>query len=172
MKSKIIFFYTLLISSIVFSQNKVGTVDSDYVMNLMPEAKIVLKRAKAYGAKLDSSFQIKVQVYKDKVETYQKNEKTLGELAKKTSIQELTQLETDIKKYQNNGQQLMQLKQNELMRPLYKKLSDVIAEVAKANGYSQILTITGNEFAYLDPTFDITDLVLAKLGIEKPTDNN
>ena len=77
-------------------------------------------------------------------------------------------MEQDIKKYQDNGSKLMQLKQNELMRPLYKKLSDAIAEIAKANGYSQVLTTTGNQFAYIDNTFDITDLVIKKLGIKIP----
>lgn len=168
MKSKILFFCAFLLSTIAFSQNKVGTVDSEYIVNLMPEAQVVIKRSKAYGAKLDSSFQIKIKEYKDKFDVYKKNEKTLGVLAKKTAQKEITDLEADIKKYQTNGQQLMQLKQNELMRPLYKKLSDAIAEVAKANGYSQIFTINGNQFAYIDQKFDITDLVMKKLGIQKP----
>jgi len=40
--------------------------------------------------------------------------------------------------------------------------------VAKENGYTQILTITGNEFAYIDSKFDITELVLKNLGITIP----
>lgn len=169
MKSKIIFICIALLSSISFlAQSKVGTIDSDYIVNLMPEAKIVVKRAQTYGAKLDSSFQIKLKEYQTKIEAYKKNEKTLGTLAKKTAVQELTSLESDIKKYQTNGQKLMQLKREELMRPLYKKLSDAIAAVSKANGYTQILTITGNQFAYIDDKFDITELVMKKLGVKKP----
>ncbi|WP_159947227.1 OmpH family outer membrane protein [Polaribacter septentrionalilitoris] len=168
MKSKIIFLFAIVLASVTSAQNKVGTVDSDYIVNLMPEAQVVVKRSQAYGSKLDSSFQIKLKVYQDKIEAYKKNEKTLGPLAKKTAVKEITDLEADIKKYQSNGQKLMQFKQDELMRPLYKKLRDVIAEIAKANGYSQILTITGNQFAYIDKKFDITDLVIKKLGIKKP----
>ena len=95
----------------------------------MPEAQDVVKRSQAYGSKLDSSFQIKLKEYQDKIEAYKKNEKTLGTLAKKTAVKEITDLEADIKKYQSNGQKLMQFKQDELMRPLYKKLRDVIAEM-------------------------------------------
>jgi len=169
MKSKIIFFYTLFVSAIFFSQSKVGTIDSEFIIGSMPEAKIVVKRAQYYGAKLDSSFQVKVKVYQEKVENYEKNKATLGELAKKTTIQEIAGLEADIKKYQSNGQKLMQLKENELMRPLYKKLNDAIAEVSKSNGFTQILTVTGNQFAYIDPRFDITELVINKLGIKVTT---
>jgi outer membrane protein len=135
----------------------------------MPEATIVMKRSQAYGAKLDSSFSVKVKKYQLKVEEFKKNEKSLGVLAKQTDLQELSDMEADIKKYQQNGSQLMQLKKNELMRPLYKKLSDAISVIAKADGYSQILTITGNEFAYMDNKFDITELVIKNLGIKVPT---
>jgi len=80
----------------------------------------------------------------------------------------LAGLEQDIKKYQKNGNTLMGLKRDELMRPLYTMLSQAIAVVAKENGYTQILTITGNEFAYIDSKFDITELVLKNLGITIP----
>lgn len=61
----------------------------------------------------------------------------------------------------------MRLKENELMKPLYKKLGEAISEVSKENNYTQILTVQGNEFAYIDRNFDITDLVIAKLNINK-----
>ena len=168
MKSKILLLVVCLISSISFSQNKVGTIDSDYIINLMPEAKVVVKRAQAYGAKLDSSFSIKMKEYKDKIELYKKNEKTMGELMKKTEISKLAALESDIKKYQENGTKLMQLKQSELMRPLYKKLNIAIDAVAKSNGYSQVFTVNGNQFAYISQSHDITKLVIKKLGLKEP----
>ncbi len=168
MKSKIICICIAFLSTVTIAQSKVGTIDSDYIVNLMPEAKVVIKRAQEYGKRLDTSFQKKLKIYKEKVDTFKKNEKTLGQLAKKTAITEIANLEDDIKKYQTNGQKLMQLKQEELMRPLYKKLSDAISEVAKANGFTQVLTITGNQFAYIDDKYDITELVMNKLGIKKP----
>ena len=170
MKSKIIAIAILLLSTISIAQTKVGTVDSEYIVNLMPETKIVLGRSQDYGAKLDSSFSIKVTSYQSKVDAFKKNEKTLGELAKQAEYKELAEMEADIKKYQQNGNKLMQLKQDELMRPLYKKLSDAIATVSKAGNYTQILTVSGNEFAYIDNNFDITELVLKNLGIAIPTE--
>ena len=169
MKSKIICICFIIINTITVGQTKIGTVDSEYIISLMPEATIVMKRSQAYGAKLDSSFSVKVKKYQLKVEEFKKNEKSLGVLAKQTDLQELSDMEADIKKYQQNGSQFMQLKKNELMRPLYKKLSDAISVIAKADGYSQILTITGNEFAYMDNKFDITELVIKNLGIKVPT---
>lgn len=172
MKSKIIFIFIAFLSTITIAQSKLGTVDSEYIIGLMPETKIVAKMAQDYGAKLDSSFSIKLKAYQEKVDAFKKNEKTLGPLAKNASIKELTELEADIKKYQENGNKLMQLKRNELMRPLYKKLTDAISEVAKTGAYTQILTITGNEFAYLDEKLDITELVLKNLGVKIPEPKN
>ena len=160
------------LSTFAIAQTKVGTIDSDYIVNLMPEGQIVVKRSQNYGLKLDSSFSIKLKEFQAKVDNFKKNETILGVLAKKTAVKEITELEAEVKKYQENGQKLMQLKREELMRPLYKKLSVAIKEVAKANNYTQILTITGNQFAYIDNKFDITELVMDKLNIKKPAQNN
>ncbi|ARV06010.1 hypothetical protein BTO04_04520 [Polaribacter sp. SA4-10] len=172
MKSKIIFIFIAFLSTISIAQSKVGTVDSEYIIQLMPERQVVLKKSQEYGAKLDSSFSIKVKEYQTKVETFKKEEETLGPLMKKTNLKELGELEADINKYQKNGTQLMQLRQNELMRPLYKKLSVAIETISKENGYTQILTLTGNEFAYIDEKFDITNSVIEKLGIKVPEVKN
>ncbi len=172
MKSKIIFICIAFLSTITIAQSKVGTIDSEYIIQLMPETQTVLKMSKEYGAKLDSSFSIKVKEYQNKVTDFKKEEKTLGPLLKKTIVKEITDLELEIKKYRENGTKLMQLKSNELMRPLYKKLNDAINAFAKDNGYTQILTLTGNEFAYIDEKFDITNSVIMKLGIKIPEVKN
>lgn len=168
MKLKITLFFIAFVSAFAIAQTKTGTIDSDYIINLMPEGRTVVKMAQEYGAKLDSSFSIKMKDYQDRVADFRKKEKEMGELMKKTLIKELAALEQDIKKYQNNGNQLMQLKQNELMRPLYKKLNEAIEKVVKANGYTHILTTTGNQFGYIDPKYDITKLVMAELGVKAP----
>ena len=64
--------------------------------------------------------------------------------------------------------QLMQLKRNELMRPLYKKLMGVINQIAKQDGYTQILKTSGNQFVFIDENFDITKQVMQKLGLKAP----
>lgn len=168
MKSKITILFIAFISTLSIAQTKTGTINNDYIISLMPETKTVVKMAQNYGAKLDSSFSIKMTDYQNRVKDFRDKEKEMGELMKKTLINELTALEQDIKKYQNNGQKLMQLKQEELMRPLYKKLNDAIKIVVKENGYTHILATSGNQFAYIDEKFDITELVMNKLGVKVP----
>ncbi|WP_339663044.1 OmpH family outer membrane protein [uncultured Polaribacter sp.] len=168
MKFKLTILFIAFISTLAIAQTKVGTIDSDYIISIMPETKIVMERTQDYGAKLDSSFSIKAKEYQDKVADYRKNEAEYGELMKKTLVNEIALMEQDLKKYQENGNKLMQLKQNELMRPLYNVLNEAIQFVAKENKYTQILTTTGNQFAFIDEKFDITTLVMAKLGVKEP----
>ncbi|WP_299016577.1 OmpH family outer membrane protein [uncultured Polaribacter sp.] len=168
MKQKIFILIALAINTITLAQTKVGTVDNDYILNLMPEGKTVIKLTQKYGAKLDSSFNIKLNELKLKIEDYKLKEKEMGDLEKKVTQKELTELDKEVQQYKKNGNTLMGLKQEELMRPLYKKLGKAIEEISKENGYSQILTVKGNQFAYLDPKFDITKLVLKRLGIKEP----
>lgn len=168
MKSKIIVIFIAFLSTISIAQTKVGTINSEYIIRLMPETQIVFKRTQVYGAKLDSLFAIKANEYNTKLKSYKDQEKTLGKLMKKTLLSELATLDNEVKKYRSNGNKLMQLKENELMRPLYKKLNSAITEIVKQDGYTQILINAGNQFAYIDEKFDITKQVLNKLGIKEP----
>jgi outer membrane protein len=168
MKLKITVLFIAFISTLTIAQSKVGTIDSEYIIGLMPESKMVIALTEAYGAKLDSSFSIKVEDFKAKLEDYKLKEKDMGELEKKTIQKELSGLDQDIQNYQKTGNTLMGLRRDELMRPLYTKLSKAISIVSKENGYTQILTATGNEFAYVDAKFDITELVLTKLEVVIP----
>lgn len=167
MKLRILTVALFLTSMFATGQTKVGSIDSELIVGLMPETKVVLTRLGDYGKKLDSSYQIKVVEYQQKVAAFQKLTGVSDDF-KKIKVDEITELERGLQQSQDNGNKLMQLKRNELMRPLYKKLRGVIAEVSKAEGYTQILTTTGNEFAYIDDNFDITKKVMAKLGLKMP----
>jgi outer membrane protein len=168
MKSRIFAVAFLLTSVLAAGQTKVGSIDSELIIGLMPETKVVLTRLSDYAKKLDSSYQIKVKEYQEKVTAFQKLGSDVSDNFKKIKVDEITELEKGLQTSQDNGNKLIQLKRNELMRPLYKKLRGVIAEISKAGGYTQILTTTGNEFAYIDEQFDITKQVMDKLGIKMP----
>ncbi|CAI8174772.1 MAG: Uncharacterised protein [Polaribacter sp. SA4-10] len=167
MKLKTFFLIAILISNISIAQSKVGTVNSDYVLSIMPEGKKVVELTKVYAERLDSLFSIKVIAYQKKLEEFKSINDTVNQDFKTKKFTELQILETEVNKSKQKGSQLMRLKENELMKPLYKKLGEAISEVSKENNYTQILTVQGNEFAYIDRNFDITDLVIAKLNINK-----
>lgn len=167
MKLKITFILALFFIGFTNAQTKVGTVDSELIISKMPQMKGVLQRVENYGKQLDSSFQIKATEYKTKVDSFKAEQELMTDDDKKSRVQEIQVLEQEMAKFRQNGTAMMQIQREQSLRPLYKKVSEVIAEVAKENGYTQILTTTGNEFGYLDERFDITKLVLDKLGIKE-----
>ena len=168
MKLKIIVVVFCLAGFFANGQSKVGTINSEFIVGLMPEAKEVLKELNLYASKLDSSYQDKLVDYNAKVAAFQKLDPSLSENFKKVKIEEINELEQDLQKSQQNGNSLINLKRDQLMNPLYQILGEAITELAKSEGFTQILTSSGNEFAYIDEAFDITEKVMAKLGIKMP----
>ena len=167
MKLRLLLVLFCLTGMLAKGQTKVGTVDSELIVGLMPEMDKVVSMLGQYAKRLDSSYQQKVKEYQGKVAAYQKL-KGVSDEYKKIKVQEIGELEKGLQQSQQNGSQLVQLKRNELMRPLYKKISNIIAEIAKAEGYTQILTTSGNEFAFVDPKYDLTEKIMNRLGIKIP----
>ena len=167
MKSTIATIALILTSLLATGQTKVGTVNSELIVGLLPEMKKVVADLDLYAKELDSSYQIKVKEYQEKITDFQ----NLGDVSdkfKKIKLDEISELEQKLQQSQQNGNQLIQLKRNELLRPLYKKVGDAITVIAQADGYTQILTTSGNEFAYADKKFDLTQKVMDKLGVKLP----
>lgn len=168
MKIRLLFIAFCLLGIVTNGQTKVGTINSEFIIGMMPETKKVISRLNDYAARLDSSYQVKLTEYNDKVAAFQKLDPSLSNDFKKVKIDEITEMETNLQQSQKNGNNLINLKRDELMKPLYKILSNAITEVANADGYTQVLTSSGNEFAFIDNNFDITEKVMAKLGIKIP----
>ncbi len=158
---------TLLVMSLSsFSQTKVGTVNNEYILSQMPEIKGVEEKLKVYSAKLDSTIQDKYTAYREVVADYnEKEEEGMNDVMKKIKQKEIVDLEEDLKKLQQNSSQMLQIQQDEYLRPLYNKIGKAIETIVKEEGFTQIFD-ENNSIIYIDPKFDITLKVLEKLGIE------
>ncbi len=165
MKKIFLPFLFLFLSISSFAQTKTGTFDTDFVLSKMPELTNVQEDLKAYNTKLEGDLKVKIDAYQALIKVYQTGESTMTDAMKKTKQQEIIAAENDIAKFRQNGNGLVQLKQEELLRPLYLKIGKALDEISKAQGYSQVFTINNN-LAYIDPQYDLTKAVLTKLGIK------
>lgn len=152
------------ISLSAFAQGKVGAVDIDYILSNMPEMTSVQEQLETYGAQMDADLNVKVEEYKALVEVYQAEEVELTIAQRKEKQTQLMNLENDIKKFQQNGAKLMEIKQQEFLQPLYNKIAVALEKVAKTQGYTQVMQSTA-DMVYLDPNFDLTDPILTEMGI-------
>lgn len=78
MKVKLLIVVFCFASFFVNSQTKVGTINSEFIVGLMPESKQVLSELKTYAAKLDSTYQVKLADYNAKVTAFQKLDPSLS----------------------------------------------------------------------------------------------
>lgn len=163
MKTIKLLFLFLSISS--FAQSKVGTVDIDYILSQMPELSTVQSEIETYGKSLDVDLQKKIDAYKKLVDTYKTTEASFTEEQKLEKQQEIVVAEDELNKFQQNGNKLIGIKRDELLRPLYTKIGNSLEKLSKAEAFTQVFQID-NSILYLDPTLDLTIKILKDLGIE------
>jgi len=86
-------------------------------------------------------------------------------------------LQESIQKFQQDAQTSLQNKQTALMDPVFKKVGKAIEDVAKENGFAFIMAPQvmggGDILLYSDEKYNVSDLVLKKLGVTpvKPVAN-
>lgn len=149
----------------VYSQSKVGIIDADYILAQMPEIKTVDEGLKTYNTELQVELNNTIKKYEELVKDYQANKTSFSEEQKITKENKIISLENDIQNYRQKANILMQVKRNELTKPLYEKIDVAMKQVIAEQKYTQIINANANSLAYSDPKFDITDAVIAKMGI-------
>ena len=124
---------------------------------------------KTHGAQLENQMKAKYDDYQSKLKAYQSMPATTPEAIKADKERELAALQENMQKFQQDAQSSYQKKNAELMDPVYKKISKAIEEVAKENGFTFIINPQMQNGAdillFSDEKFNISDLVLKKLGV-------
>lgn len=166
MKKYLIALSFAFLSISAFAQSKIGTIDADYILNQMPQMAEVNEGLKAYNTELQKELENNVTKYETLVKDYQANSTSLSEEERKTKESEIISLENDIKNFRQKASVMMQLRRNELTKPLYEKINGAMLQVIQEENYTQIFHSGGNDLAFSAEEFDITLKVLDKLGIQ------
>ena len=123
------------------AQTKVGTVNINILVSKLPEIANVKAGMEKYEKELQADLKLKLEAYGKEVEEANKAFATMTPENKKKKQQEIYELEADIQKFRQNAVQLVQLRQDELMRPLYKKVGEAVAVVSKSEKFTQVFTL-------------------------------
>ncbi len=159
---------TILISGMSFGQGnlKIGYIDSNEILSLMPETDSLQKELKAYADNLQKQLADMMQEYQTKAQDYQNNMATMSDLIRQTKEKEIGDLQKRIQQFQNSADQDLQKKQNDLFNPVIKKVKDAIRAVGAENHYNYILDIAQGVVLYYDNGESVLPLVKKKLGIK------
>lgn len=165
-----------LFSISAIAQSKVGTVDVEFIVgNMTVELENVQAGLKTYEDELSVDLKEKMSDYEAKYKAYQAAEATMSDADKKAKQDEILAIENDIVKYRQNGSQLLSIRRDELMAPVYQKIGVALDAEAKAQGYSQIMDTGSGALTYADPNFDITEAVMKRMGVtvkQQPKEGN
>lgn len=165
MKKILIILSLALFSFSMNGQTKVGTIDADYILSQMPEMTQVNTELQAYGQEIRKSFDSTVTKYQDLVKVYQEKQSEFSETEKKQKEEEIISLESGLKGFNQKLPVMIQLKRNELTKPLYEKIDEAMQKVIQRENYTHVLHAGGNNLAFAQEKFDITDEVIQELGI-------
>ena len=147
---------------------KIGHADWEYIFGLLPDYKLIESELKTFENQLQQQLNAKNQELESKYKSYQGLPENTPETIRKDKESELTYLQENIQKFQQEAQNAMQVKAN-LISPVIKKVGKAIEDVASENGYSYIINPKssggGDVLLYADEKNNISDLVLKKLGI-------
>lgn len=148
------------------SAQKIGHVNSNDILLLMPERKAAEGTIQNEAKQLETQMGTLNTEYQTKVQDYQAKEKEMTEIVKQDKQKEIVDLEERIKSFQQTAQESLQKKEQELLAPMMDKARKAIQDVAKENGFKYVLDTAAGNVLYSEVGDDILALVKKKLGID------
>jgi outer membrane protein len=153
--------------SIMPAQTKIGHINSEAIMQTLPEAIDAQKSLDGMVAQWESELQKMQADWKRKYDEYDKKKLILTEQARVDQERELRTLDQSIadfrnKKFGQNGE--LYQKQNEVMKPIQNKIFQVLEDIAKEDGYDYIFDKSGEILLlYASDKNDLTQKVIARM---------
>jgi outer membrane protein len=162
----------LVVCMVVFpifasAQMKIGHINSEQIMQALPEAQDAQKSLDNMVGQWESELQKMQADWKKKFDEYDKKKLILTDQARADQEKELRDLEQSIADYRNrkfgqNGE-LFQ-KQNEVMKPIQNKMFKILEDIAKEDGYDYVFDKSGEILLlYTNDKYDLTTKVLQRM---------
>ncbi|MGB0649544.1 MAG: OmpH family outer membrane protein [Rhodothermales bacterium] len=162
--------FVTLAAGMAQAQQKIGYIDSDYILNNMPDYATIQQQldrmAQTWQTELDEA---KAEL-DDKFREYQARELLYTNEERQRRRQEILQEEEDlerlrVKYFGPEGDIFLQ--QEQLMRPVQERILQAINTVATSEGYDYIFDSAGDFlFMFKRDQYNLSDTVLRELGID------
>ncbi|MFQ9996502.1 MAG: OmpH family outer membrane protein [Hoylesella buccalis] len=164
---KLILMLMLFAPMSMFAQ-KFGHLNSQQVMNDMPEFVKARGEIEATAKQYENDLKAMQDELQRKAEEYEKTKSTMNATKQKETEDELMKLNEKIRTAYNDNSQALQKAQQEKMQPITAKLVNAIQAVGKAGNYVYIMDITSG-IPYISQTLseDVTSKVKAELAKTK-----
>ena len=164
---KKVLFMILMLAPIAAMAQKFGHVNSQEVIQAMPEYTKAKTEIEALAQQYEADLKSMQEEMTKKLKDYEANAKTLPDNIKQRRETELQEMDQKIRQsYQDNQQALAKASQ-EKMSAITAKVVEAINQVGQAGGYVYIMELQGG-IPYISTTLstDVTAQVKAKLGLK------
>lgn len=165
---KILLYAVCLISSVGLSAQKFGYLNSQSLIQQLPQVKEANSELETIKKQYEKQGQDKVTSLQTKYQALERKQ-AQGDISPKQleiEAQVLKQEELEIGKFQQDIQQKLMEKSEILLKPIRDKIQAAIDEIAKESGYQYIFDESAGVLLYADAAHDITAKVKTKLGLK------
>ncbi len=153
------------------SAQKVAHINLDSLLKIMPDYEAIKDTLTNYSIQvqtqmlgMENEFMLKSAEY-DSL----KKKGVLSPLMLQLREKQLADMQQNYQAFAQAAEQEAATLQNNMIGPLYKKIEDAVAAVAKEKGYKYVLDSSkGGTVLYADPLDDIFDAVRIKLKVPVP----
>lgn len=153
--------------SLIAQEAKLGHVNSQEILTLMPERATIEKTISGLQTQWESELVKMREEYNSKIKEYQDKQATMPESIKQARQSEIAEIEQRITTFQQTAYTDLQKKQQELFSPVVEKVKKAISEVGAENNYLYIFDLSTQTIIYQSPkSNDITPLVKKKLSLK------
>ena len=157
---------SIILSTFVFSDVKIGYIDSNEIMTKFEEVRQVQVSLEKEQRKLQAEMENLIQQLDSLKQEYDRQRLLMSDSRRQEKEQELLRSEQQIQKFQMDKfgpEGEIYRKQNQLLKPVLAKVDEAIQAVGKRQQYDYIMDAVGGAIVYALDSNNLTEDVIEEL---------
>ncbi len=162
---KLSFLIAFILVSVFSNAQKFAYINTQAILGNMPEVQQANSNLETFRNQLVNLGQMKLEALQTKYKDLEAKQ-AKGELSPKQLDDESAKLKLEeeaLNKFDQESQQKVMDKSEELLKPIRDKVQKAIDDVAKEGGYQYVFDASMGFILYADASTDISELVKTKL---------
>ena len=171
----IILIGSVLLSTFVFADVKIGYIDSNEIMTKFEEVRQVQVSLEKEQRKFQAEMENLIQQLDSLKQEYERQRLLMSDSRRQEKEQELVRSEQKIQKFQMDKfgpEGEIYRKQNQLLKPVLAKVDEAIQAVGKRQQYDYIMDAVGGAIVYALDSNNLTEDVIEELRKSTTTPKN
>lgn len=151
-----------LLVSLGVNAQKQGYINTSELLRSLPALEKAQKDLQTYAKPFEDAFNTMKKDLETKGAAFERDRKTLSEAVLEVKFGELQDLQTRMTKYQQDTEEKLTKKENELMAPIIQSINKAITEYGAANGYDYIYN--SETILFAKESDNLTNALITKMG--------